>query len=144
MLATRLDSTELVLEAGCGACAIELSHKAVMFGTEGNTGSVHGCDNASDLVKREGLGLSLFLGCHVDWPAFRMLGEVCGEVDLSVSACEQKKSHGRRALCLRVFTYRSMILGSVVSRMQGDGCGDEGRVWEKQRVNCKLYEQKAA
>lgn len=98
MLATRLDSSELVLEAGCGACAIELSHQAVVLSTEGNTGSVHGCDHASDLVKREGLGLSLFLGCHVDWSAFRMLGEVCGEVNLSVAACEQKKSYGRRAV----------------------------------------------
>ena len=47
-------------------------------------------------------------------------------------------------LCLKEVTYRSIILRSVVSRMQDVGCDEEGRVWEKQRVNCKLCEQKAA
>ena len=76
-----------MLEAGGGATAVELSHQAIVFGTEDNTGGVHGRDHASDLVEGEGLGLGLFLGSHVEWRVFRLLGEGCRDSDLSVAEC---------------------------------------------------------
>lgn len=72
LLATRLDCTELVLEAGSSAGAVELGHQAIVLSTQDNTGSVHGSDHAGDLVEREGLGLAFFLGCHFVWWVFRV------------------------------------------------------------------------
>ena len=66
LLATCLDGAELMLETGSSAGAVKLRHEGVVLSTEDNSGSVHGCDHASDLVEREGLGLGLFLRSHVD------------------------------------------------------------------------------
>ena len=58
------------------------------------------------------------------------MGEVCGEVDLSVAARERKNAYVRGRSCPRVVTYRS-IPRSVVFRMQDISCGEKGRVSKK-------------
>lgn len=65
-----------------------------------------------------------------------------GEVDLSVAACEQKASMVDE-LSVGGWLHTDQYQGYCVLNARFY-CGEKVWVWKKQRMNCKLCEQKAA
>lgn len=92
LLATRLDRTELVLEPGNSAVAVELGHQAVVAlhpGQYRQCSWQRSCKRLRRMRRSEPRPFPWAPYCLMGVP--NVLSEVYGGVEMSVIACEQKK-----------------------------------------------------